>query len=86
MGGLRVFVGMLTVLLSRHSVYFRLVMLTNIVMMCRFKVVMGGCLMMCGSIVMVFASSVLLFFRHVGRHVNVLPKKNPLRQGAKCSS
>jgi hypothetical protein len=74
-GGLRVLVGMLTMLFSRRSVYFRLFMLTNIVMMCRFKVVMGGCLMMCGSSVMVLAGSVLLFFRHLNRHVYVLLQK-----------
>jgi hypothetical protein len=70
-----VLVGMLAMLLSRRSVYFRLVMLTNIVMMCRFKVVMGRCLMMSGSSVMVLAGSVLLFFRHLNRHANVLLKK-----------
>ena len=50
-------------------------MLTNIVMMCRFKVMMGGCLMVCGSSVMVLAGSVLLFFRHLNRHVNILLNK-----------
>ena len=75
MGGLCVLFGMLTMLLSRRSVNFRLVMLTNIVMMRRLKVMMGGCVMVCGSSVMVLASSVLLFFRHLNRHVNVLLKK-----------
>jgi hypothetical protein len=85
MGGLRVLFGMLTMLLSRRSVNFRLVMLTNIVMMCRFKVVMGGCLMVCGSSVMVLTGSVLLFFRHLNRHVNVLLNKMiRFRHGAKC--
>ncbi len=49
---------------------------TNIVMMCRFKVVMSGRMMMSGSSVMVLASSVLLFFRHLSRHVNPLLKKS----------
>ena len=40
-------------------------MLANVVMMCRFKVVMGGCMMVCGSGVMVFAGCVFLFFRHL---------------------
>jgi hypothetical protein len=74
-GGFGVLMGMLAMLLSRCSVYFRLVMLTNIVMMCRFKVMMGGCLMVCGSSVMVLAGSVLLFFRHLNRHVNILLNK-----------
>ena len=75
MGDLCVLVAMLAVLLSRRSMYFRLVMLTTVVMMCRFKVMMGGCLMVCGSSVMVLAGSVLLFFRHLNRHVNVLLHK-----------
>jgi hypothetical protein len=75
MGGLAVTIRILAMLLSRRSVYFRLVMLTNIVMMCRFKVMMGGCLMVCGSSVMVLAGSVLLFFRHLNCHVNTLLNK-----------
>ena len=67
-------VGMLAMLLSRRSVYFCLVMLTNIVVMCRFKVVMGGCLMVCGSSVMMLTGSVLLFFRHLNRHKECSPK------------
>jgi ubiquitin C-terminal hydrolase len=63
MGGLRVTVRILAMVLSRRSVNFRLVMLTNIVMMCRFKVVMGCCMMMCGSSVMMLAGRVFLF-RH----------------------
>jgi hypothetical protein len=74
-GGFGVLVSKLAMLLSRRSVYFRLVMLTNIVMMCRFKVMMGGCLMMCGSSVVVLAGSVLIFFRHLNRHVNILLNK-----------
>jgi hypothetical protein len=74
-GGFGVLVGMLAMLLSRRSVYFRLVMLANVVMMRRFKVMMGGCLMMCGSSVVVLAGSVLLFFRHLNRHVNILLSK-----------
>jgi hypothetical protein len=74
-GGFGVLVSKLAMLLSRRSVYFRLVMLTNIVMMCRFKVMMGGCLMVCGSSVMVLAGSVLLFFRHLNCHVNTLLNK-----------
>jgi hypothetical protein len=76
MGGLGVLFGVLAMFLSRCSVYFRLFMLTNIVMMCRFKVVMGGCLMVCGSIVMVLTGSVLLFFRHLNRHSTVLLNKS----------
>ena len=74
-GGLGELFGMLAMLLSRRSVYFRLVMLTNIVMMCRFKVMMGGCLMVCGSSVVLLAGRVLLFFRHLNRHVNLLLNK-----------
>jgi hypothetical protein len=62
-GGLGELVSMFAVLLSRRSVYFRLVMLTNIVMMCRFKVMMGGCLMVYGSSMMVLAGRVFLL-RH----------------------
>jgi hypothetical protein len=63
--------GVLAMLVGSRSVYFRLAMLTNIVMMCRFKVVMGGCMMVCGNSVTVFASS-MLFFRHLNRHTNLL--------------
>jgi hypothetical protein len=63
MGGLAVTIRILAMLLSRRSVYFRLVMLTNIVMMCRFNVMMGGCVMMSGSSVMMLAGRVFLF-RH----------------------
>jgi hypothetical protein len=76
MGGFGVLMGMLTMLLSRRSVYFRFVMLINIVMMCRLKVVMSGCMMMSGSSVMMLAGSVLLLFRHLNRHSNVLLKKS----------
>jgi hypothetical protein len=76
MGGLRVLFGMLTMLLSRHSMCFRFVVLAHVVMMCRLKVVMGRCVMMSGSSVMVLAGSVLLFFRHLNRHVNVLLNKS----------
>jgi hypothetical protein len=62
-GGFGVLVGILTMFESRRSVYFRLVMLTNIVMMCRFNVMMGGCVMMSGSSVMMLASRVFLL-RH----------------------
>ena len=72
MGDLCVLFGVLAMLVGSRSVYFRLVMLTNIVMMCRFKVVMGGCMMMSRSSVMVLTRSVLLFFRHLNCHVNVL--------------
>jgi hypothetical protein len=75
MSRLRVLFGVLAMLLSRCSVYFRFVMLTNVVMMCRFKVMMGGCLMVCGSSVMMFTGSVLLFFRHLNRHTNILLNK-----------
>ncbi len=71
-GGLGVLMGMLAMLVSRHSVYFRLVMFTRVVVMCRLKVVMGGCLMVCRSSVMVLTGSVLLFVRHLNRHSNVL--------------
>ena len=74
-GGFGVLMGMLAVFVSRRSVHLRLVMLTNIVMMCRFKVVMSGCLMVCGSRVMVLTGSVLLFFRYLSRHTNVLLNK-----------
>jgi hypothetical protein len=76
MGGLCVLFGMLTMLLSRRSVNCRLVMLTNIVMMSRFKVVMGGCVMMSRSSVMVLTGSVLLFFRHLNSHNECSPKKS----------
>ena len=62
MGGLRVLVGMLAMLFSRCSVYFRLLMLTNLVMMCRFKVLMGGCLMVGGSVVMMLSLAACFFF------------------------
>ena len=75
MSGLCVLVGLLTMLFSRRSVYFRLFMLANVVMVCRFKVVMGGCLMVCGSGVMMLAGSVLLSFRHLNRHVKALLHK-----------
>jgi hypothetical protein len=74
-GGLGELVSMFAVLLSRRSVYFRLFMLANVVMMCRFKVVMSRCVMMSGSSVMVLAGSVFLFFRHLNRHVNILLNK-----------
>jgi hypothetical protein len=89
MGGLRVLFGVLAMLLSRCSVYFRLFMLTNVVMVCRFKVMMGGCLMVCGSSMMVLTGSVLLFFRHLNRHVNVLLQKMirvGTEQCARCES
>jgi hypothetical protein len=70
-GGFGVLMGMLAMFVSRHSVCFGIVMLAHIVMMCRFKVVMGGCLMVCGSSVMVLTGTVFLFFRHLDRHVNV---------------
>jgi hypothetical protein len=73
-GGLCVLVGVLAMLLSRRSMYFRLLMLTNIVMMRRFKVVMGGCRMVRRSSVMVLTGSVLLFFRHLNRHATDLLK------------
>jgi hypothetical protein len=75
MGGLCVLVGVVAMLLRRRSVYFRLFMLTNLVMVCRFEMMMGGCRMVCGGSVMVLTCSVLLFFRHLNRHVNVLLKK-----------
>ena len=89
MGGLRVLFGVLAMLVGSRSVYFRLVMLTNVVMMCRLKMMMGGCLMMCGSSVMVLTRSVLLFFRHLNRHVNVLLQKMirfGTEQYARCES
>ena len=73
--GFGVLVGMLTVFVGRHGVYFRLVMLTNVVVMCRLKMMMSGCMMMSRSSVMVLAGSMLLFFRHLNRHVNVLLQK-----------
>jgi hypothetical protein len=83
-GSLGVLMGMLAMFVSRRSVYFRLVMLTDIVMMCRFKVMMGGCLMVRSSSVMVLAGSVFLFFRHLNRHVNILLSKNdPFRHEAR---
>jgi hypothetical protein len=83
-GGLGELVSMFAVLLSRRSVYFRLFMLANVVMMCRFKVVMSRCVMMSGSSVMVLAGSVFLFFRHLNRHVNILLSKNdPFRHEAR---
>ena len=87
-GGFGVLMGMLTMLLSRRSVCFRLVMLTNIVMMCRLKVVMGRCVVMCGSSVMMLAGSVLLFFRHLNRHSNVLLNKSVSARSkcARCES
>jgi len=86
MGGLCVTVRILAMLLSRRSVYFRLVMLTHVVMMCSLKVVMGRCVMMSGSSVVVLAGSVFLF-RHVVALLNKssvsarseLPALNPLR-------
>ena len=42
-------VGVLAVLVSRRSMYFRLVMLTLVVMVGRFKVVMGCCVVVSGS-------------------------------------
>jgi hypothetical protein len=63
MGGLGVTVRILAMVLSRHSVFLCLVMFTLVVMMCRFKVVMGRCVMMSGSSVMMLAGRVLLF-RH----------------------
>jgi hypothetical protein len=74
-GGLGELFGMLAMLLCRRSVYFRLVMLANVVMMCRLKVMMGGYLMVCGSSVVLLAGRVLLFFRHLNRHVNLLLNK-----------
>jgi hypothetical protein len=65
LGGFGVLMAMLAMFVSRRSVGFRLVMLAHVVMMCRLKVVMGGCVMMSGSSVMVLAGRVLLF-RHVG--------------------
>ncbi len=75
MGGLCVLVGVVAMLLRRRSMYFRLFMLTNLVMVCRFKMMMRGCRMVCSGSMMVLACSVLLFFRHLNRHVNVLLKK-----------
>jgi hypothetical protein len=63
-GGFCVLMGMLAMLVSRNSMCFRIVMLAHVVMMCRLQVVMGRCMMMCGSSVMVLAGRVLLF-RHV---------------------
>ena len=63
-GGLGVLIGMFAVFLSRHSMLFRLGMLTLVVMMGRLKVMMGRCVMMSGSSVVVLAGSVFLF-RHV---------------------
>ena len=62
--GFGVLMRMLTVFVSRHGVCFRIVMLTHVVMVCRLKVVMGCCVMMSGSSVMMLAGSMLLF-RHV---------------------
>jgi len=56
--------GMLAMFESRHSVCFRLFMLARVVMMCRLQVVMGRCVMMSGSSVMMLAGRVFLF-RHV---------------------
>ena len=67
--------GMLAMLVSRHSVHFCLRMFTHVVMMCCLKVVMGRCVMVSGSSVMVLTGSVLLFFRHLNRHSNVLLQK-----------
>lgn len=75
MGDLRVLFGVLAMLVGSRSVYFRLVMLTNVVVMCRLKMMMSGCMMMSRSSVMVLAGSMLLFFRHLNRHVNVLLQK-----------
>ena len=74
MSGLCVLVAMLAMLLSRHSVYFCLVMVAHVVMVRRFKVVMGRCVMMSGSSVMMLTSCVLLFLRHLNRHNECSPK------------
>jgi hypothetical protein len=89
MGDLSVLFGVLAMLVSSRSMYFRLVMLTNVVVMCRLKMVMGGCLMMSGSSVMVLTRSVLHFFRHLNRHVNVLLQaviRFGTEQCARCES
>ena len=89
MGGLGVLFGVLAMLVGSRSVHFRLVMLTNVMVMCRLKMMMGGCVMMSRSSVMVLARSVLLFFRHVNCHGNVL-RQNTIRFGteqyARCKS
>ena len=54
MGGLGVTVRILAMVLSRHSVFLCLVMFTLVVMMCRFKVVMGRCVMMLAGRVLLF--------------------------------
>jgi hypothetical protein len=63
-GGFGVLMAVLAMFVSRHSMCFRLVMLTHIVVMCRLQVVMGRCVMMSGSSVMMLAGRVFLF-RHV---------------------
>jgi hypothetical protein len=81
-GGLCVLVGMVAMLLRRRSMYFRLLMLTNVVMVRCFKMMMGGRRMVCGSSMVVLTCSVLLFVRHLSQHLNLLLKNDPLRQGA----
>jgi len=75
MSRLRMLFGMLAMFVGSRSVYFRLVMLTNVVVMCRLKMMMGGCMMMSRSSMMVLTRSVLLVFRHLNCHVNYLLHK-----------
>ena len=63
-GGFGVLMGVLGMFVSCDCVCFRLLMFAHVMMMRRLKVVMCGCVVMCGGCVMMLAGRVFLL-RHV---------------------
>jgi hypothetical protein len=85
-GGFGVLMTMLAMFVSSDSVSLRLVMLSHVVMMRRLKMMMGGCVMVCRSSVVMLACRVLLFSHAKGLLIkpsasarSKMPVVNPLR-------